>query len=229
MSVVCIIPARGGSKGIPRKNIMPVAGHPLISWAVRTALGSKHIDRVVVSTDDDEIADIAVQCGADVIRRPDSISGDGAASEEALLHALEHFAEAGAIQPDTIVFMQCTSPLTLASDLDAAFEKYLSEKADVVFAATASHAFLWREGPDGCARPVNHDMACRPMRQERQPEYRETGSFYVMRAEGLRKHKHRFFGKVLLHEIPAERATDIDDAVDLERAERLLEKRSSEQ
>ena len=105
-----IIPARGGSKGVPRKNTLPLGGRPLIVWTIEAARRSRFIDEVFVSTDDPEIAEIAENHGASVIARPQRISGDSASSEEALLHAISTNEKCG--RADIIVFLQCTAPLT---------------------------------------------------------------------------------------------------------------------
>ena len=118
IATVAVIPARGGSKGVLRKNVRPLAGVPLVARAVRAALAARSVDLVVVSTDDDEIAAVASAHGAIIIRRPAAISGDTASSESALLHALDDLAGRG-IAPSTLVFLQCTSPFTRGEDIDA--------------------------------------------------------------------------------------------------------------
>ena len=228
LNIVCIIPARGGSKGILRKNILPVAGHPLLAWSIMAAQDSRYISRVIVSTDDAEIAQVALEYNAEVITRPQEISGDLSSSEEALLHALEQLQCTEEYVADVVVFIQCTSPLTLSSDVDQAIDQYLRNKADVVFSATASHAFLWQVDEKSQAIGINHDIFHRPMRQQRVPEFKETGAFYIMRTSGLLAHKHRFFGKVMLYDVPPERSLDIDEAWELPVAELLLRQRQVE-
>ena len=104
MKVLCIIPARGGSKGIPRKNLYPLSGKPLLAYSIEDALETESINRVVVSTDDPAIADVAERYGAEVVRRPSEISGDTATSESALLHVLDHLGDTESYEPDLIVF-----------------------------------------------------------------------------------------------------------------------------
>lgn len=212
--VVAIVPARGGSKGLPGKNLAPVAGVPLITRTIRAAVGASRIDAVFVSTDDDRIADAAHAEGAGVIRRPVELAGDTASSESALLHALDEIAVGVGNLPGVTVFLQATSPFIDSADLDEAVRRVVDGEDDVVFSVVPSHAFLWRDSPDG-AEGVNHESSVRPRRQEREPEYRETGAFYVMRTDGFREAGHRFFGRVGMLRVPDAHAIEIDDPADL--------------
>lgn len=218
---LAIIPARGGSKGIPRKNILPLAGKPLIAYNIEQARRSRYITRLIVSTDDAEIAAVAQRYGAEVVWRPPEISGDTASSEAALLHTLEHLHRAEDYRPEILVFLQCTSPLTLAEDIDGTIQVLLDEGADSALAVIPFHYFLWRrDGEDAVG--INHDKRYRPLRQERQPQYLESGAVYVMRVSGFLQARHRFFGRTALYIMPAERRLEIDDPVDLKIAEVLL-------
>lgn len=222
METICIIPARGGSKGIPRKNVLNVAGKPLIAWAIAAAADCKAINRIIVSTDDKEITDVSTRFNAEVIQRPPHISGDNASSEDALLHVLEHLNNNERYQPDTIVFMQCTCPLTKAGDINDAIDFYKKNHADVVFSAVISHAFLWRKNEQGLAKEVNHDPTVRLLRQQRRPQFRETGAFYIINAQGFKQHHHRFFGKTMLYPVSPLNSIDIDEPWQINQAEQLL-------
>jgi N-acylneuraminate cytidylyltransferase len=218
---LAIIPARGGSKGIPRKNVLPLAGKPLIAYGIEQARRSRFITRLVVSTDDAEIAAISQRYGAEVVWRPAEISGDSASSESALLHTLAYLHQVEGYQPEILVFLQCTSPLTLAEDIDGTIQALLDEKADSALAVIPFHYFLWkREGDDAVG--INHDKHYRPLRQERPPQYLETGAVYVMRVAGFLQAQHRFFGKTALYVMPSERRLEIDEPVDFKIAEVLL-------
>jgi N-acylneuraminate cytidylyltransferase len=225
MNVLAIIPARGGSKGIPRKNLIPLAGRPLVAYSIETARQAKGIHRVVVSTEDPEIAAVSRGYGAEVVERPVQISGDNASSESALLHVLEHLQWNENYTPDLIVFLQCTSPLTQADDIEGTVESLWGEDADSALAVTPFHHFLWNRTRSGEALGINHDKAQRLLRQDREPQYLETGAVYVMRTSGFVKSRHRFFGKTALHVVPSERSLEIDDANDLKVAEILLRER----
>jgi N-acylneuraminate cytidylyltransferase len=223
MNVIAIIPARGGSKGIQHKNIRALCGKPLIAWNIQAALASKFISTVYVSTDDSQIASIARDYGAQIIVRPQELANDTATSESALLHGLSILNKRG-INPDLLVFMQCTSPLTTNEDIDAAIQKLIEKKADSCFTATDFHYFVWEELADGSAIGINHDKRFRPRRQDREPQYLENGAVYVMKCSAFQQARHRFFGKTVMSFMPQERCFEIDEPVDLEIAEVLLRK-----
>jgi YrbI family 3-deoxy-D-manno-octulosonate 8-phosphate phosphatase len=216
--VVAVIPARGGSKGVPGKNVAPVGGVPLVARAVRAALAAGIAD-VRVSTDDAAIAAAAEAAGARVIERPPAIAGDTASSESALLHALDALAAEG-VEPTALAFLQATSPFIEPAPLARAVRRVLDGEADSVLSAFETYAFLWRRGDDGAAG-VNHDASFRPRRQEREPHFQETGAFYVLRTAGFREAGFRFFGRVAIEEVSATRAVEIDDAHELELARAL--------
>jgi N-acylneuraminate cytidylyltransferase len=222
METLAIIPARGGSKGIPRKNVRMLAGRPLVAHTSEQALAAEFVDRIVVSTDDAEIAQVARRYGAEVVRRPAAISGDTASSESALLHALEHLRETEGYEPDLLVFLQCTSPLTLAQDIDGTVQALLDEGADSALAVTPFHYFLWQRDAQGNAVGINHDRRVRLRRQDQEPQYLETGAVYVMRVAGFLRAKHRFFGRTAMYVMPPERCLEIDEPVDLQVAEVLM-------
>jgi len=227
--VYAVIPARGGSKGIPRKNLQQVGGVPLVGRAVQAARGSRSVQRVFVSTDDAEIAAVAKQYGAEVIWRPAELSTDTASSESVLLHALEYLREEQAVRVDVLVFIQCTSPFIEPKDIDAMLQRLEEEKADCIFTVTRFHGFVWKADRQLGAVGVNHDRAVRLRRQDREPEFVETGAVYIMRADGFIAHRHRFFGKVLMHEVPAENSIEIDEPADLLLANLLWQKRQRQE
>lgn len=211
---VAVIPARGGSKQVPRKNVTRVGGIPLVQRAIRAAAAAELIDLVVVSTDDDEIAELSAAAGARVIRRPAELSGDDASSESAVLHALDALESAGE-QVDAVVFVQATSPFIESEGIDEAAELIRSGQYDSVFSAHETYGFLWRRDDNGAADAINHDAAHRPRRQDREPHYLETGAFYAFRADGFRRAGHRFFGRIGVVEVPERLAIEIDDAQQL--------------
>lgn len=221
MSVYVIVPARGGSKGIPGKNLRPVGGIPLVARTVAAALDARRVDRVFVSTDDEQIAATARAAGAEVIERPAALAGDEASSESALVHALDTLVGQGVADPDIVVMMQCTSPFTTADDVDRTVA-LVDDGADAAFTAAPSAVFLWRDSPAG-ATGVNHDASVRPRRQEREPEFAETGAVYAMRTAGFRTAAHRFFGRIAICEVPIARAGEIDEPDDLVLADALAE------
>jgi YrbI family 3-deoxy-D-manno-octulosonate 8-phosphate phosphatase len=213
--VAAVIPARGGSKGVPGKNVARVGGVPLVARAVRSAL-SAGVDPVYVSTDDTAIAEAATASGALVIERPAELAGDTASSEAALLHALE----AMPVRPEILVFLQATSPFLDSAALARAVDRVAAGTEDVVFSAFETYAFLWRNGEQG-AEGVNHDASFRPRRQDREPHYQETGAFYVLRVPGFLEARHRFFGRVGIEEVPEGSAIEIDTPAELATARAL--------
>tara|TARA_B100000965_G_C19577620_1_gene752026 strand:- start:1298 stop:2080 length:783 start_codon:yes stop_codon:yes gene_type:complete len=228
MEVLAIIPARGGSKSVSHKNLRLVGGKPLITHAVESARAAMCIRRVVVSTDDEKIAQAARVAGADVIMRPAEISGDDASSESAVMHALEQLETAEGYRPECIVFMQCTSPLITSEDIDQGFSSFIRTGADALFSAVPYHGFLWEEVRPGEVKAINHDASIRQMRQACEHQYQETGAFYIMTTKGFFDAKHRFFGKVACHPIDASRAIDIDTEQDLKLADYLMRERQKE-
>lgn len=212
--VVAVIPARGGSKGVPGKNLAPVAGVPLVVRAIRACLAAGRVSEVVVSTDDDGIAATAAQAGAIVVRRPAELANDTASSEAALRHVLEtRYADR---LPEVLLLVQCTSPFITAAEVDEVVAAIQERGADSAFTAAAFHGFVWRE--DGSAYGVNHDHRTRLRRQERPVEYLETGAAYAMRTEGFLAAGHRFFGTVQAVPTDPARVLEIDEPDDLARA-----------
>lgn len=211
---VAIIPARGGSKGVPRKNVLPVGGVPLVARAVSSARAAQRVDLVVVSTDDAEIARVAEDAGALVIDRPAEIAGATASSESALLHTLEVLESRGT-RVATVVFLQATSPFIDARGIDEAVAMVDGGGYDAAFSAFETYGFLWRRDADADAAAINHDAAHRPRRQDREPHYLETGAFYAFDAAGFRRAQHRFFGRVGIVEVPELSAVEIDDHAQL--------------
>jgi len=222
---VAIIPARGGSKGLPRKNLRLLAGKPLIVHTIEQANQSIWVTETVVSTDDDEIAAVSEAAGATVVRRPDDISGDQASSESALIHAIQSLLQLGRSLPDLTVFLQCTSPVRRPGDIDAAVATLMQKGADSLLSVSPSHRFLWTE-EGGEARSINYDFSNRPRRQDMAPQYVENGSIYVFRTKALLDIGNRLSGKVALYPMDEEAAVDIDSMLDMELAELIMLKRA---
>lgn len=220
--VLALIPARGGSKSLPRKNVLPLGGIPLIAHTIRAAQAASLVTRVAVSTEDAEIAAIARRFGAGVVNRPIELASDEASSESALLHALDYLEAVEGYRPDILCFLQCTSPLTAPEDIDSVLSEMIAADADTALAVTRFHSFVWRQDVEGDAVGVNHDKAVRLRRQDRHREFLETGAIYAMVADGFRAERHRFFGRTVVHEMPASRVLEIDDPEDFAlAAERL--------
>jgi len=226
MKVLAIIPARGGSKGIPHKNIVPLAGKPLVAWSVEAARQTPAVTRVVVSTDDEDIAKVSRQFGAEAVTRPTEISGDSASSESALLHVLDAFQTTEGWEPDLVVFLQATSPLRQPDDIQRAIETLQRDEADSLFSACHVEGFTWRlprDGQAGRVEPINYDPIHRPRRQELAEEIlEENGSIYVFKPWVLRQFNSRLGGKIAVHKMDRLDSFQIDTLADLELLEGLI-------
>jgi len=211
---IAIIPARAGSVGIKDKNIRSFCGVPLLVRAIHAAKQSAAVERVIVTTDSDRYADLCREAGVEVMMRPAELATGTASSESALLHVLETLRAAGQTLPDWVVFQQCTAPFTRPEDIDGLLRHVQEANADSGFTAVRSHRFLWRVRQDGAAEGTNHDKSVRPRRQDREPEFMENGAVYVMKTEAFLRHKHRFFGKIVIHEVPEYQGYEIDSEAD---------------
>ncbi len=219
-NIFAIIPARGGSKGVPRKNLSPLADKPLIAYSIEDAIESKMVDTVFVSTDDHETSEVAKRFGAEVIHRPHDIATDSASSESAIVHALEVLSRQGDL-PELIVFLQCTSPFRTGKDIDQAIIQLQQEQADSLLSVSPSHRFIWEYQND---KPVsvNYDYHHRPRRQEMKQQYVENGSIYLFKPWVIQKFNNRLGGKISMYVMSEESAIDIDSPIDLKIAESIM-------
>lgn len=221
MRVLAIIPARGGSRGVPGKNLRLLAGKPLITWSIMHALGTRGITDTVVSTDCPQIAEIARGAGALVpFLRPAPLASDTAATEPAMLHAL---VEMERIHPryDVVALLQPTSPLRAPDMTERALAQMAAQDADSLLSVTESHAFFWRQHP---VRAL-YDHENRPRRQDIAPpdrSWRETGSLYLTRRDVLVERRNRLGGHIALFETPEEESFEIDSLTDFHLLESLM-------
>jgi N-acylneuraminate cytidylyltransferase len=218
-NVIAIIPARGGSKGLPKKNILPICGIPLLAHSIRQCQKSAYIDATYVSTDDPEISSVALDFKAMVIHRPPGYPTDTSSSESVLVHAITHLHQ-NSLHCDLIIFLQCTSPLRSSYDLDRTIEQFYHEQADSLLSISPSHAFLWKNSADG---PIstNYDFKHRPRRQDRDSEFIENGSFYIFKPKLLMETNKRLGGKISMY-VMTQRTIDIDNLSDFQLAETLF-------
>lgn len=219
-SVLGLVPCRGGSKGIPRKNVREVAGEPLLAHTVRASREAERVDRTVVSTDDAEIREAALAAGADVpFDRPDELATDDAPVEPVVEHAIEWLREHDGETYDTIALLQATSPLRTAEDVDGAIEKYEAEDADSLVAVSEGDSYRWRETDEG-AEIVNYDS--RKRRQEKDPEYVESGALYLVDTERFLDTGDLQAGRTALYVLDQVSALDIDEPFELWMADKIL-------
>ena len=210
MKVVSVIPARGGSKGIPLKNIVELGGKPLISYTIESSKQS-NVDETWVSTDSSEIASVVSEYGVKVIERPEDISTDTSQSEEALLHSARDS------EFDVLVFIQPTSPLIKSEDINKGLE--MMDKYDSVFSVTKEH---WIPRWTMDVKPFEWEIDNRPMRQDKPETYIENGAFYITKRKNLLESKLRYSGKIGVVEMPLSRSFQIDTKEDLELIEKLI-------
>lgn len=222
MKILAIVPARANSKGIPRKNLRTLAGLPLVAWSIKQALASPSVDKVIVSTDGEEIADVARSFGADVpFLRPAEISTDTAPTEDAMVHAVEELAKTG-YHPDFVMLLQPTCPVRGRDAVEKSVQLLLETGSDSIVSAREIHPFLWQSPRDAVAR---YDFQNRPRRQDIAEDdrfYEENGSIYITRTEILMKNKCRLGGKIAIYEMSSAESVDIDTVDDLVLAEATM-------
>jgi N-acylneuraminate cytidylyltransferase len=221
---IAIIPARGASKRLLRKNLALVAGVPLIVHTIRHARGSSRVDAVIVSTEDPEIADVARSEGADVVIRPEALANDVATSESALLHVLDSRREGGQPDPDLVVFLQCTSPVREPDDIDRAIAQLEAEGADSLLSVCENTRFVWTAGASGPAS-INYDFRHRRREQDLDPQFQENGSIYLFRPWVLRQQNNRLGGRIALYEMDYWSSFQIDSPEDLELCNWIMQRR----
>lgn len=223
--ILCVIPARGGSKRLPGKNIMELNGMPMIAYSIEAALGSEFVDRVIVSTDDEEIKEVALRFGAEVpFMRPAELGRDDSTSIDVLLHAVKWLEEKEGYTFDLLVLLQATSPLRGFEDVDSCVKMIADSGADNVISVTASHTnpylTMLEIGEDGFARHF------------KESDYNGTGSHpsvfeingavYVWRKETINRERPFFLDKTMPYVMDAERSIDIDTIMDFKIAEMVL-------
>jgi len=221
--MIAIIPARGGSKGLPGKNVRPLNGKPLIAYAIEAALNSKHIDRVIISTDDEEIARIAVEYGAELpFMRPAELASDTAMAIDNYIYTIGRIEEEDGIMIDAFVVLQPTSPLRTAEDIDGAVELFERKKADSVISYTQeAHPVSWHKYLDEEGHLIDILNSTIDNRQKNRISYYPNGAVYVFRTSMIRERKYSTDNS-FAYIMPRTRSVDIDYIEDFEYAEYLL-------
>jgi len=225
--ILGIIPARGGSKRLPFKNLMELGGRPLISYTIEAALKSQYIDELVVSTDDPETARIAAAWGTPVpFLRPAALATDEAGSFEVLRHAVEHFANAGSGGFEYVVMLQPTSPLRTNADIDEAVTFLREREADAVISVCeCDHSPLWANTlpEDRSMADFLRDEVKNKRSQDLTVQYRLNGAIYICRTSRMLAEKTLFLkDNIFAFIMPRERSVDIDTMLDLKLCETLL-------
>jgi N-acylneuraminate cytidylyltransferase/CMP-N,N'-diacetyllegionaminic acid synthase len=226
--IIALIPARGGSKGIPQKNIRDFCGKPLIAWTIEAAKASRYVDLIIVSTDDEKIASVSKEYGAKVpFIRPADLATDTAAGMDAILHSLNFLKEKGNSDNDILVLLQPTSPLRKAKDIDDAVEYCFSRNADaVVSVCKEEHGprLMGKLQPDMCMKDFITVEDARKNRQDHDKYYRINGAVYIASFGYLKKNKSFFGSGSYAFLMPNERSIDIDSWFDFNVAEFLKER-----
>ena len=224
--MIAIIPARGGSKGLPGKNIRLMNGKPLIAYAVEEALKAKHIDRVIISTDDEEIARIAVQYGAELpFMRPAELASDTAMAVDNYIYTIGRIEKESGTPIETFVVLQPTSPLRIAEDIDGAIELFEKKDADSVISyCQEAHPVTWHKFLDDEGRFVDIFDSNIKNRQDNRISYYPNGAVYVFRTSMIRERKY-YTNNSYAYVMPRTRSVDIDFIEDFEYAEFLLSRR----
>jgi N-acylneuraminate cytidylyltransferase len=221
--IIAIIPARGGSKGIPRKNIRLLAGKPLIVYTIEAALKSKYLDRVIVSTEDREIAEISKKYGAETIKRPKTLARDGAKTIDAIFHLLSVLKKEKC-EPKIIILLQPTSPLRTVNDINKAVEFFLENKCkSVISVCEPDHSFYGLlKIEKKYLKPIFHWKYFKQRRQTLPKTYIPNGAIFISAPKTLKKYKSFYNNKILPFTMPLERSIDIDNEIDFFIAESYL-------
>ena len=221
-TVLAVIPARGGSKGLPEKNIMLLAGKPLIAWTIEVARQSKYLDRFILSTDSEEIAGVArgYQCEVPFMR-PKELANDEASGEVVVLHALEHVD----VKYDLIIVLQPTSPLRKTEDIDEALELMEGKKRPaLVSVSPANKPLQWHHTieNDGILTPVFPRETAKTNRQDQEPTYLPNGALFIAETDFFKVEKTFYTDKTFAYIMAPKRSIDIDSDLDFKLAELLL-------
>ena len=218
--VLAVVPARGGSKGLPGKNILPVQGRPLLAWTADAALATRTLDRIVVSSDSDAILAAARACGVEALRRPAELATDTATTLDVVLHALD-----ACRGHDVVVVLQPTSPLRTAADIDGALAHFAASAAPScvsVCEAEQSPYWMYRLGDGQALLPIVAGATQATRRQDLPAVYVLNGAVYVADAGWLRTTRAFVGDGTVAHVMPRERSLDIDTADDFERFQKTI-------
>ena len=229
MSILCVIPVRGGSRGLPGKNIRLLGGHPLVAWTIQAALEAEEDLHVVVSTDSAEIAEVALRYGADVPGlRPAHLAQDSTPTEPVIEHVLAAERAAG-VEPEGVMLLQATSPLRLPGTLDRAVRQFRDTGVDSLVGVVPVSPFLWRHAEDPDGEPIpDFDVTARKRRQDMTGtdlRFRENGSLYVTRPWVYDRLHNRLGGRIGLLELDDLEGVDIDTELDFALADAVQHQR----
>jgi CMP-N,N'-diacetyllegionaminic acid synthase len=215
--VLSIIPARGGSKGLPRKNIIDLSGRPLIAWTIEASLKSQYITKTIVSSDDKEILDISFKYGAETIKRPSSLASDTTSSESVVKHTIDYLKSIGETF-DIVILLQPTSPLRTHKHIDQAFDVFQNKKAESVISVVGVDNKILKsftKGVDGCLNGISNNNYPFMRRQDLPDTYASNGAIYIVNVKCFLNSKSFFTAKTLGYEMPVKDSVDIDNMDDI--------------
>jgi len=228
--VLCIIPARGGSKGVHRKNIRNLGNKPLIQWTIDEAKKSKYIDRIIISTEDKEIEEVCTNIEAEVIKRPIELASDDSPTIDSILYTLNILEDDEGYKPDYVMLLQCTSPFRTVTDIDVSIETLLNNEKNnksLISVAKEEHPPWWLKSinTDGTLKDfILYDKKQFSRRQSFPPVYRLNGAIYICDTYELKKNRSFESDKTLAYVMDSNSSMDIDTEEDLSLAENILKK-----
>lgn len=220
--VVAILLARGGSKGIPKKNLKIFCGKPLLQWSIEQIKKVKDVSSIWVSSENEEILNFSKKHGANIIKRPKSLANDHSTSESGWLHALSYI-EKNFSLPKTVIVLQSTSPLREPSDLQNGLDSFRNFDCDSLFSGSIlGDTLIWRKNSSNLLKSLNYDYQNRSVRQEFSEQFIENGSFYIFKPKILRKYHNRLGGKIGIHLMDFWKSFELDTLDDWDFCETLM-------
>lgn len=230
MNIIALIPARGGSKGIPKKNLHELCGKPLIAWTIQEAKKCLFFDKIIVSTDDTEIAEVSKKYGAEVpFLRPNRLAKDNSLTFDTIVHTLDYL-ETKNYKVDVLVLLQPTSPLRTSDDITTALKLFIENKENIDSVVSVSkmiHSPYWSLKIENNYLKANFGDKYLSLRRQDLPElFLPNGAIYISSKENIQKNKGFFGKRTIPHIMPNERSIDIDNIIDLKLVELLLGERN---
>lgn len=225
---VAIIPARGGSKEIPYKNIVNLNRKPLIAYTIEAAKGSGLFDKIVVSTDSERVGRLSIRYGAQVVKRPKRLAKDRTPTEPVMLHALEWLKRNEDYRPEIIVLLQPTSPLRGSRDIRRSYMKFIKERLDSLLSVTLNKIFIWKK-VGKIFKAINYNYQHRPRRQDIKDQFKENGAIYITKYSVFTKLKNRLGGKIGYYLMDKDISIEIDSPFDLIAARQALKREETDE
>ena len=222
MEILSIIPVRGGSKGIPLKNIVLINKKPLLYYTVNASLKSKLVTRTIVSTDHEKISKIAKSLGSEVIKRPKKLANDHVALEPSISQTLDHLKKTENYKPDIILILQNTSPLRNSKHIDEALTLLKKRNYDSVLSGFSYYTFLWKKQKDSTVIPLTYDPRKRPNHQKMYEQLYENGALFATTYSAFKKSGCRISGRIGFYKMPIELSYNIDTFGDLKDITRIM-------